>query len=389
MSGDSERKLCHSSALATWFVLFALLQLTACGGTLEVGVERTITPDQTATIAQNDAMSTSSPLPPQPTGELASAQSPTPPTDLTPSRSLTLTETFTSPLLGLELNYPVGWQSDALADIFVWFYAPAPSTTRVGVVRYAQPAGATLDTVLDEVLRGGDGPRVTYAQTLTVGGQPAIQVFFAPPEEHRPDTVILVADPVGEWWTITEYGKTAILDQLVGTLHWLDREPVPLDTSTWPVYANDEYGIYLRYPPTFFFSEGDNDAEFQWDWSVVFIDEQYQVDRPPQTPGIWIHAYPNPEGISPDDWLAHHGTAAPFGAETDTESPVYHLWPVQAFPALGLEGRYFVGDAMGLRIPTLLLPHADWMIEIACGDFGPDDLEPVFTAMLGTLELEP
>jgi hypothetical protein len=68
---------------------------------------------------------------------------------------------------------------------------------------------------------------------------------------------------------------------------------------------------------------------------------------------------------------------------------VYYPWPVQSLPALGLEGRYFIGNAMGLRIPTVLLPHAEWMLEIAFGDFGPDDPEPVFTAMLGTLKLDP
>jgi len=154
-----------------------------------------------------------------------------------PSTPLALTETYTDTTLGLALDYPAGWRVDAVADGFVHLYAPTPYTSTVGVVRYPQPSGATMDTVLDGVLQGGEGPRVTHRQTLTVGGQPAVQVFFGPPEDWRPDTVILVAGPAGDWWTIYGRGELAIFHQIVGTLRWLPRDlsaptAIPQPTAT-------------------------------------------------------------------------------------------------------------------------------------------------------------
>ncbi|MBC8445571.1 MAG: transposase, partial [Chloroflexi bacterium] len=148
-----------------------------------------------------------------------------------PGTPLALTETYTDPVLGLAVDYPAGWQVDAVADAFVHFSAPVPSTSTVGIVRYPQPTDPTLDTVLDEVLQGSEGPRATRTQTLTVGGQPAVQVFFGPHEDWRPDTVVLVADPVGEWWTLDGYGELAVFDQIVSTLRWLPRS-LPAPTTT-------------------------------------------------------------------------------------------------------------------------------------------------------------
>ena len=148
-----------------------------------------------------------------------------------PGTPLALTETYTDPVLGLAVDYPAGWQVDAVADAFVRFSAPAPYTSTVGIVRYPQPADATLDTVLGSILQGGEGPRATRTQTLTVGGQPAVQVFFGPHEDWRPDTVVLVADLAGEWWTLDGYGELAIFDQIVGTLRWLPRS-LPAPTTT-------------------------------------------------------------------------------------------------------------------------------------------------------------
>jgi hypothetical protein len=168
--------------------------------------------------------------------------------------------------------------------------------------------------------------------------------------------------------------------------------PERVGTSAWPVYGNDRYGIQLRYPPTFFFVEGQFANDATWEWNVNFFDKQYQQEHPPQTPGIWLHAYPNPEGMRLDDWLTRHSTSASFGTEVDLEPPVYYLWPnepIQKVSVAGREGRSFTSDALGLRIPIVLLAHRDWILDIALGDFGPDDLRPIFAAMLETLELEP
>jgi hypothetical protein len=168
--------------------------------------------------------------------------------------------------------------------------------------------------------------------------------------------------------------------------------PVTPDaTEAWPIYANDQRGIHVRYPPDFVFSEDAFASDVTWlDWSVGFFDQQHQQDRVPQTPGIWIHAYPNPEGMSPDQWLARHSSPAPFGTEVDIAPPVHYLWPdepIQNVGVAGCEGRFFASDAMGLRIAAVLLPHESWMLEVAYGDFGPDDLSSTFSAMLETLEL--
>ena len=169
--------------------------------------------------------------------------------------------------------------------------------------------------------------------------------------------------------------------------------PAALDTSDWPLYANQQRGIQLRYPPGFFFFEDTYADEVPWlDWSVIFLDRKYQQEVPPQAPGITIQAYPNPGGVSPADWLSRHSTGAPFGTEVDLEPPVLYLWPgepVQSVTMAGREGTGFAMDAMGLRVPAVLLPHEGWILELNFGDFGPDRLEPVFGSILETLSLKP
>jgi hypothetical protein len=67
---------------------------------------------------------------------------------------------------------------------------------------------------------------------------------------------------------------------------------------------------------------------------------------------------------------------------------VLYLWPdepVRSVTVAGRDGTRFAIDAMGLRVPAVLLQHRDWMLEISFGDFGPDHLEPVFGAILETL----
>ena len=165
-----------------------------------------------------------------------------------------------------------------------------------------------------------------------------------------------------------------------------------LDTSNWPVYLDHQRGIQLRYPPTFFLFEDPYADGVDWlDWSVVFLDKEYQKELPPQAPGITIQAYPNPEGVDPADWLSRHSTDAPFGTEVDLEPPVLYLWPdepVRSVTVAGREGTRLAIDAMGLRVPAILLPHERWMLEINYGDFGPDRLEPVLGSILETLSLE-
>ena len=189
------------------------------------------------------------------------------------------------------------------------------------------------------------------------------------------------------------YMDVFVYDRETGLVERISWAASSVDTSTWPIYTNNEYGLQLRYPPHFLVVRGESTDETMWaEWRVTVFDERYQQQPPPQTPGIWISAYPNPDGISPTDWLAHRATFAPFGTEVDLRPPVYYLWPdepVQQISVAGHEGCSIVSNAMGLRIPAVLLTHEDWMLEIAYGDFGPEDLQPVFTAMLQTLELEP
>jgi len=147
-----------------------------------------------------------------------------------------------------------------VVDVFVHLSAPAPSTSTVGIVRYPQPAGATVGTVLDEVLHGGEGPCAIRTQTLTVSGQPAVQVFLSPHEDGRPDTFVLVADPTGEWWTLDGYGELVIFDQIVGTLRWLPRSlPDPTTTPAGtPVASSVPFTCASRRTP------GSGPAKTSW-----------------------------------------------------------------------------------------------------------------------------
>ena len=113
----------------------------------------------------------------------------------------------------------------------------------------------------------------------------------------------------------------------------------PDATEAWPIYANDQRGIHVRYPPDFVFLEDAVASHVTWlDWSVGFFDQQHRQARVPQTPGIWIRAYPNAEGVSPNQWLTRHSTRAPFGEEVDIEPPVHHLWPGEPIRNVGVAG---------------------------------------------------
>lgn len=148
---------------------------------------------------------------------------------------LPLTETYTDTVMGLALDYPAGWQVDTVPDVSVRFTAQPLSLKTVGIVRYHQPASATLGEVVDEFLQGDEGRRAIRTRERTIDGQPAVQISFWPLETERPDTVMLVADPTGQWWVLDGRGSLSTFDHIVDTLRWLSRETErfpPIVTTT-------------------------------------------------------------------------------------------------------------------------------------------------------------
>jgi LysM repeat protein len=216
------------------------------------------------------------------------------PAGATSGPPLASTEAFTSTALGLVLNYPAGWEIyDQLAGTLMRFRARDTQTEVLSIVRYPAVVNSetlsathtvqagdtllsiatqygtnvdallaangflkeddlrdlrvgqslliptrtrtTLDTVLDNVLQGGESSRVLYTRTLVIDAQPAVQVFLGPAEEGRYDTIVLAADPTGGWWTINGRGDLWLFEQVVRTLRWLPENE-----------AEDElFGIYL------------------------------------------------------------------------------------------------------------------------------------------------
>jgi hypothetical protein len=304
----------------------------------------------------------------------------------------TLSETyvpFNDANLDLSLRIPLGWETDMAPGAATYFYNQDRTGTRKSVLTLSvlSPGSSTLESALEEVNQGAWGPYIEAVRPVQLGAFEALRLELTLGED-RPPVIWLVVAPSGRAVGVIPLAGLAPVETVLSTLR-----PARAEASAWLVYTSDEFDIQLRYPPTFFLVENEstNDATL-WEWNVNFFDKRYQQEHPPQTPGIWIHAYPNPEGTSLDGWLASHSTSTPFGTKVDLASPVYYLWPdepIQKIAVAGHEGRSFTSDAMGLRIPTVLLPHEGWILDIAFGDFGPDDLQSIFAAMLETLELHP
>lgn len=159
----------------------------------------------------------------------------------------------------------------------------------------------------------------------------------------------------------------------------------------WPIYENPDFGIRLRYPLAFYYQTWDVSTFPGKLLSVSFQDQKYRDKEIPQIPNMALNVWDNTERLSIEAWLAHHSTTEPFGTEVNLEFPVYFLWPEvqpEAVTVNDMEGLRFTSDAMGLKNHNVIFAHREWIVEFSYGAFGPDDLGPIYNAMLGSLELE-
>jgi hypothetical protein len=160
--------------------------------------------------------------------------------------------------------------------------------------------------------------------------------------------------------------------------------------SNWPTFENRSFGIRLRYPITFYHQTWDTSTFPDKLLSVTFQDQKYRNTEIHQIPNVALNIWDNAEKLDIRTWLARHSTTEPFGTEVNLKNPVFFLWPNTqpvSMTANGIGGICFTSDAMGLEGIHVILSKGKWIVELSYGAFGPDDLGPIYRAMLSSLDL--
>jgi hypothetical protein len=147
-------------------------------------------------------------------------------------------------------------------------------------------------------------------------------------------------------------------------------------TQDWPLYVSEAYGFSIRYPPDFYTRTWEVSGVREM--SISFIDRKWE-NHPSETPSIGITAYRNPERLPLQTWFRTHSDSSSgeslFIAPTEVES-------VKVANTTALK---FVDDGP-FKIPLVLVAREEYILGVSFAPIGPDNLEPLYELMLGTLK---
>ncbi len=161
----------------------------------------------------------------------------------------------------------------------------------------------------------------------------------------------------------------------------LDPELVSALTTDWPVFKHREFGLQIRYPPTYFTKEWQVSGDRLF--YVSFVDQKWRGIEG-EIPDIGLVIYGNPQGLLLDEWFhKHSGHFTPSGLPEG----VLFVDPTQIEPVLvrGHTALRFIDGGLG-PAPSILIDRGPQIVRLYFTPVGPDNLEPIYELMLSTLE---
>jgi len=162
--------------------------------------------------------------------------------------------------------------------------------------------------------------------------------------------------------------------------------PTPIDTRTWKIYENAQYGFRIKYPTQYTYSlYGSPGAEILHD--MIFYDgAKYQPGVSRDFPLVGLHVVTNPQRLSINDWAKAHLFSSPNSNQYSLNFESYQI--VRTLPIAGIQAsRLTTISGEGIKSYVILIPLLnESKIIYIYYHLDPPTIEPFFEVMALTLE---
>ncbi len=157
--------------------------------------------------------------------------------------------------------------------------------------------------------------------------------------------------------------------------------------SSWPTFEVPDFGIRLRYPPNLQLQTADAGGSAGPLRAITLENSRSSDSNAPQIPKITLTVW-EAQGLTVQDWVSRHTTTLPFGGQVSLPDPRYFLWlglKPEPVTVNSVPGLCFINSTNTISY-HLVLPHRNWIVELAYDAFGPDYLGPAYSAILTSSE---